>query len=108
LAVLTDNRNNAKQVVIGLKMYADDNGGSFPQSLEALMPKYCASSVVLLNDVGDGKAKVPWQYFPGHNDSEEPPVIVIRSSPNAQGDWVAGYSDGSARIIFKPDTEPRK
>ena len=100
---LTDNLNNAKQVAVALRMYAYDNEDRFPKALQEIMPKYCTSNAVLLTNVADGKTKVPWQYFPGHKSSEEPPVIVIRSSPNSKGDWVAGYSDGSARIIYKAD-----
>ena len=105
---LTDNLSNAKQVAIALRMYADDNEDHFPKSLQEIMPKYCTSNAVLLNNVADGKTKVAWQYFPGHKSNEEPPVIVIRTSPNSKGDWVAGYSDGSARIIYKADAESRK
>ena len=93
---ITDDLNNALQVVKAMRSYADENGGKFPDSLEALVPKYCASPRVLTYT--DGKTRIRWQYFSGHMDSEDPPAIVLSSLPDRFGNWVFGYSDGSAKM----------
>ena len=104
-SLMTENVSNAKQLMLSLRMYADDEDGRFPASMEEIMPKYCTSDRVFWNTVADCNTRVRWLYAPNHKLNEAPVAIVISSSPNREGKRVVGYTDGTVRIL-DPSEKP--
>ena len=100
---LTNSLNNAKQITMALRMYAEDHGGNFPanrtdgtpfasgdfsnQALEQLMPKYVSYKAVFQN-----KASA-WCRNPAADTVPADASILKRG----QNDWnyVAGLSSNS-------------
>jgi hypothetical protein len=105
---LKNNLGNAEHIVVALRLSADEHGDHFPDSLEALVPKYCTTEILLFGSSAGPATKLRWQYFPGGKLNDDPPVIVVRSPPNSKGDWVAGYSDGSVRQFDKSHENSRR
>lgn len=108
---LTDSSSNAKQIVTGLRMWASDNGGSYPRTdiaaaalvdansaFEHLLPKYAKAKNIYINkgsawctgapidtvpaDALELKAKQnDWCYIPGLGDDSDPRFPLMATGP---------------------------
>jgi prepilin-type N-terminal cleavage/methylation domain-containing protein len=108
---LTDSSSNAKQIVTGLRMWASDNGGSYPRTdtagaaladsnaaFEHLLPKYAKAKSLYINkgsawcmgapvdtvpaDALELKAKQnDWCYIPGLGDDSDPRFPIMATGP---------------------------
>ena len=109
---MMESLNNLKQVGTALKMYADDNEGRLPLTLDELAPKYVGSTKIFFAVYRDRKEQTHWIYYPGHRENDE--VItastyhnpsgrqkaVLVTSPAAWEDtWVILFSDFSAHRV---------
>ena len=99
---ISDALASARPAVGGLKVYAAEHGGQFPESLEAVVPNYCPAGQLPRKTTRHGDAAWRWQYFPGHQLNESPRGTILKvtwldGDSNSQRGVV--YSDGSAEVI---------
>ena len=102
-AVEANDLNALRQVQMGLKMYASDNG-KYPAALSELAPKYIGSSQILEFTDHSTKQRMAWLYRNSLTETS-PADEVLVASPVAMPDGkrAVGFNDGSVRII--PDAE---
>ena len=95
--------NTLRQVQMGLKMHAADNGGKYPATLAALAPKYGNSQILEFTDRRTNQ-RTPWLYRNSLTETS-PATEVLLAAPVASslGERAVGFNDGSVRII--PEAE---
>ena len=93
--------NNAKQIVIAMKMYASDNDGNYPPTLDALIEEGILNDRKLFQfppamDVPGQE----WDYRgAGPTDSEPGNLIVLTSRmPDRTGTKIIARNDGSVQV----------
>ena len=95
--------NNARQLVLGMKMYAQDNDGNLPPTLETLFEEQLIDDRRLLKVPGVADASEDgWEYRgAGHTDTE-PGNTVILISREAYRDKkkIVARLDGSAEAVL--------
>lgn len=96
----------ARQLAFACRVYAEDNGGRFPPSLDALIPAYLLDRAQLVSPL-DPRDVVGYAYAPGLTESSPPKTIVIEDkfSPAAVHIRIVGYVDGSGDILKVPEPE---
>ena len=108
--VAARNLSNAKQVWLGVKLYADDHDGHFPIHLTELEPDYFPPERLdyLLYRTKAGEEEPPrfrydWLYFGAFFDDTNPPPLFIASPQafTAGNKWrrIIIRGDGSGSIV---------
>ncbi len=100
--------SNAKQIVMGMKMYAADNDGKYPPTLEALIEEGILSDERLFEF--PPSMKVPgqgWEYLgAGHSDRSPGNTIVLRSrKADRTRKIVVARSDGSVEVVRESELQ---
>ena len=86
--------NNIRQLTVGCLMYASDNGGKFPPTLEELSPKYINSPAVFVSPFAR-ENPMGFKYTPGLTDSSPASTVLIEDSfASRQNLRVVGFVDG--------------
>ena len=82
---------HAKQMALGVRLYAEDHHGSFPMSLAELTPEFVTpeGAASLQFEVREEYkdpllAKLDWLYFGAFFDASDPPPLII-ASPQTTG-----------------------
>ena len=93
--------NNARQVVMACKVYAVDHGGSFPPSLDALVPEYIEAPEVLQSRPPSEDGDVSgFEYTTGLTDSDPGETVVLQSKRIYRlNKRVIARLDGSFEVI---------
>jgi len=94
--------SNAKQIIIGMKMYAADHDGNYPPTLDALVEEGILPDQRIfefppaMNVPGQG-----WEYLgAGHGDSSPGNLIVLRSKKaDSSKKFIIARSDGSVEAV---------
>lgn len=95
--------SNAKQIVIAMKMYASDNDGNYPPTLEALIEEGILTEHDRRLFQFPPTMDVPgqeWEYRgAGHSDSDPGNLIVLTSRmPDRTGNKIVARNDGSVQV----------
>lgn len=96
--------NNARQLVLGMKMYASDHEGNFPPSLETLYEEKILEDRRLLEEPathGKTTGEQAWEYRgAGLKDSADASTVVLISrKADRRGERVVAHLDGSAEVV---------
>jgi len=97
---------SAKNIHDGCVAYAAANGGKFPPTLEALVPKFLSNSKALEAKVGDESAQAGFQYF-GGTTSDPPDRILFQSWGTLEnGQRVVAYVNGRIELEETSENAP--
>lgn len=101
---VTKSISNCRQLVLALKLYASDHGGTYPATLNELV----SSEEVLSREefekinkaiLVDGMP-LPFLYLPGLEDSDDGDLpLVVSPGPVSRTGYAVGMNDGSATIV---------
>jgi hypothetical protein len=98
----TQSLSQAKQIVAACKLYAVDNNGKFPPSLEALVPRYLHDTKIFVSPFAPN---VPMGYDYkqglGENSPRNAVLVEDKFSPQAN-ERIVGYVDGSGAATSTP------
>jgi len=89
--------SNAKQIALGCRLYASDNGGKFPPKLEDLVPTYVQDTKIFIDPLDPQHSPQGYDYF-GGTDSDPPEKVLLQSKVANHGKRVVVYTDGSGVI----------
>lgn len=100
--------SNAKQIITGMKMYASDNNGVYPPSLETLFEEQILEDRRLLEF--PPSMQVPgqgWEYLgAGHSDTSPGNTIVLRSrKADRTQKVVVARSDGLVEVVRESELQ---
>ena len=105
-ADMAENVSHARQLQMGLQVYAMDHDGKFPPGLQALADDgYVLNPDGLRYTESKSKTRHDWTYFAGHTTTDAPDTIII-AAPMTTPDGtkrVVAFLDGSARAL--PEAE---
>ncbi len=101
----TRNISNAKQLIIYLRIWSSDNGGSYPERLEQLFTDGIADNNRVFNYVSsDGGTPELLVYLPGLVDSDPGDLPIVIGPHSETGNrWVMGLNDGSVSMVSGED-----
>lgn len=88
----------AHEIGIACKKYADEHNGNYPAKLEDLVPLYLPDAQTLVSPLDDTKAPDGYTYY-GGNENETPKKPLLVSKPTKNGLGVVVYSDLSTERI---------
>ncbi len=97
--------SNVRQLLLGLRIYAADNGGKFPAKLDDLYPDYIDSrSLFSAPEPGAGNRN-PYRYVPGHTDKgrSNTPILISPNVYQPGGKTIVGYLGGHVMEISASD-----
>ena len=101
-ALQTKSLANAKQIYLACKMYAVDNNGAFPPTLDALFPTYLSTRAVLVSPLMPSEP-VGYAYTPGLKDSDAPDTVLIEDKfASVKNVRIVVHVDGTANITRAP------
>jgi len=99
----TKSMSNAKQLATACKLYAIDNKGKFPPTLQALVPDYLANKDIFPSPF---RPEVPlgYEYTPGLTATSPPNTVLIEDkfAPEVAHERVVAHVDASAEVIRVP------
>jgi hypothetical protein len=99
----TKSLSNAKQLATACKLYAVDNSGKFPPTLQALVPDYLASPAIFASPF---RPEVPmgYDYKAGLTDTSAAGLVLIEDkfAPEVGHVRVVSHVDTSAEVIKLP------
>ncbi|MEQ1854035.1 MAG: hypothetical protein ABMA01_20885 [Chthoniobacteraceae bacterium] len=82
-----------------LQLYAHDNQGRRPNTLDELVPAYCAKE--LLSHLYPGHDEpLKWVYYPGHTEQDADEIVIATSPVDRRGKWVVLLNDLSGRVML--------
>ena len=87
----------------GLRMYAEDDGGKFPDSLLELVPMYLQSERLLFATVNPSSEGEEFLYFNGYTRSTASNWIVLAAPHPTDGWRTVALLDGSAKLISETE-----
>jgi hypothetical protein len=92
--------SNAKQLVFACKVYAIDNNGNYPPSLDALFPTYLQDRAVLASPLKPGEP-LGYKYTPGLTDTSPSTIILLEDkfAPTLKHVRIVVYTDDKAEIL---------
>ena len=110
----TRNLSNAKQLALGVKLYAMDNEGRLPMHLSELIPDYIDAAGwehLLFDTRKDNKdsdyPKQDWLYFGAFLDeTNAPPVLIASPQPATDSSkrWrIVIHNDWTGTLITEPE-----
>ncbi len=103
-ATASSDLNNVRQVVLAVKIHANENNGRYPAALAELAPQSKEIAGILeFTDRRTGQ-RIPWLYQNTLNDSANAgEVLVAAPVPGPDGKRAVGFNDGSVRLM--PEAE---
>ena len=81
----------AKQIGLACKMYAEDNDGNFPKTLDQLVPAYLHDKRLFVCPLDSTGAPMGYEYF-GGTENDDPNKILLQSK--------ATTSDGRRMVVY--------
>lgn len=96
--------NEARQIALGLRLYAQVNQGRFPDTLDDLVASGDLNPELASGIMIDGRL-VPWLYRPGLSDSSPGATPVVMLAEPIGGIWIVAYVDASAQALPYADPE---
>jgi prepilin-type processing-associated H-X9-DG protein len=99
------NMNTLKQLVLGLIMYADDNGQNLPAKLNDVVEGYLGNQnqILLWVDPEDSKKQIPFIYCPGLNINTGFGKMVVASPKPVKGKREVAFLDGHVEIMSEKE-----
>ncbi|HCN76993.1 MAG TPA: hypothetical protein DIT13_07350 [Verrucomicrobiales bacterium] len=101
-AVQIKSTNNARQLVLGMKLFAADNNGAYPPDLETLFKEGYLEDRRLLECIVDRNGnQVGWDYRgAGLSDTTAGNTLVLVSGGESRaGVMIAAFADSSAQVL---------
>jgi hypothetical protein len=99
LALIQQEANTAKALVITCRTFAADSDGKFPQSLDELYPGYMDVKWLLY----DENQKPKWSYRSGVTPDSDPSAILIHSVEPVRSKWIRAHVGGRVTISDQLD-----
>ena len=91
----------AKQIVLACKLYASDNDGKFPPTLDALAPTYCMPTIFVSPFAPD--EAMGYTYTPGKTEKSPATEIVVEDKfSGKEHQRIVAHVDGSAEVTKVP------
>jgi hypothetical protein len=91
--------SNARQIGIACKLYAVDNNGKYPATLEELIPDYLLDRTIFVSPFAPTEP-MGYSYVPGLTDTSPPETELIEDKFSAgSGQRVVVRVDGSAVVL---------
>ncbi len=104
---LTQSLANAKQIALACKLYAMDNEGHFPASLDLLVPDYVEGKSIFHSPLAKDDAETSYEYASGRKDTDSPKEILIRDKyASKSGKRAIVYVDATGEIKSDPTPAP--
>ena len=75
-AKATNSRSNAKQIAVACKLYALDNGGKFPPTLQALLPDYLPDAKIFVSPFAP-EVPVGYTYTAGLTEKSPAATVLL-------------------------------
>lgn len=97
--------NEARQVALALRLYAQAHNGLFPENLERLEETgELAPGSGMIDGVMVGDRLVPWLYRPGLHDASRGNTPILMLAEPIGGAWIIAYVDASTHVL--PHADP--
>ena len=96
--------SNLKQIGLGLRLYASDHDGKFPDKISDAFDFVPSGKVRQFTDPTT-KQTHPWIYCPGHTDKDPEDTILVFSPPvtyNGRQERIVVHIDDSASFVDEP------
>ena len=94
--------SNVKQIALACKLYAGDNDGKFPPTLDALVPSYVSDESIFVSPYAPDES-AGYTYTPGlKDDSPANDVLVEDKFSGKEHQRVVAHVDGSAAVTRVP------
>ncbi len=89
----------AKQIGLACKLYASDNDGKFPPTLDVLVPTYMSDKKLFASPFAPDEP-MGYTYHPGLLDSASPEMILLEDkfAPDAAQQKIVVHVDGSGEV----------
>jgi hypothetical protein len=101
--ILSRELSHAKQVAIGLRLFADDHDGKLPAELFELFPDYLVEHQVFFS-ASSNEPSEQFLYFPDDRAPNfDETVIVASPRPAGSGKRAVARRDGSASVMKESD-----
>ncbi len=94
--------SSVRIISLGLSSYSADHDGSFPPTLEELIPDYLDSEEGIYQVDPDSGDSSPFLYRPGLTKSDDSDTIIVLAPFSINGKRVVGYLDGRAESMREP------
>lgn len=88
---------NARQIAVTCKLYAVDNKGNFPPTLDALVPDYISDRSVFICPF-DSSEPLGYTVYPGKDTDPATNVLVVSKSMSKRKRRVVVHVDGTGNI----------
>ena len=100
----TKSLSQAKQIALACKLYAGDNDGKFPPSIDALYPTYLGSRTVLVSPFAPGEPE-GYTYHAGLTENSPPNTVLLEDAfaPGVAGQKVVVHVDNSGEVTKTSD-----
>ena len=101
-SVATKSLSNGKQIATACKLYALDNNGKFPPSLDKLIPDYLPDASLLPSPFNPSEP-MGYDYTPGLTDTAPPDTILLKDRFAVQKKFMVNiYVDTSGKVTPLP------
>jgi Tfp pilus assembly major pilin PilA len=101
----TKELSDMRQVMMAAKMYAIDNDGKFPDSLEQLTPNYISDPNILFTVTSSGREQ--FTYIPGSTEVSPAETIVLVSPVVRRNRRAVATADGAAMLLDEIEYQQR-
>lgn len=94
----------AKQIVVACKVYAAENNGNYPDTLDQLIPKYLPDNKLFVCPMmkGSDQTAMGYDYYGGKNTDPPNKVVLVSKGAMINHKRVVIYSDGSGLLTNDP------
>ena len=89
--------NSARQVSVALRIYATDNGGRFPETLEELVPDYLPDREMLRSPLSPDE-EIGYLYFGGRSADPGHQLLMMSKSTDERGRRVVIRKNGAVTV----------
>jgi hypothetical protein len=104
----TQSLSNAKQIALACQLYALENKGNFPQTLEELVPVYLPDRKTLVCPLSGPTVPIGYEYF-GGKQTDPPETVLLASKALSKGKRrVIAHTDASAELVRNPPPLPAR
>jgi Domain of unknown function (DUF4190)/GYF domain 2 len=104
----TRSLSNAKQIGLGCKLYAQDNRGAFPQTLEELVPDYLPTRDVFICPLSGPSVPIGYEYYGGKETDPAEQVLLASKALSKGKRRVIVHVDLSGEIAKNPSALPAR
>ena len=89
----------AKQIGLACKLYAGDNDGHFPKTLDELVPTYLSDKHLFVCPLDSSKSPMGYEYFGGMDDDDLRKVLLQSKAMTHDGKRVVVYTDNFGELV---------